>query len=177
MRFGCAIARRHVIAWNDGELRGLTLRLLRSHFSSCETCRVEAEAWAKEHQRQAAAFGALFPLSSAPIDEQWACIEWRLGHENPRCGRRGFGLLRLPSRPRTLAVAAAVAAVLFASWKLAGVPQGVLLALGIKPPPVEVVRMPELFRDYAVVEELDLLEHLDTLGANEPTDPETAPNG
>lgn len=177
MGFTCVIARRHVVAWNDGELCGLTLRFVRSHYASCAKCRAVAEAWAEEQRQQALVLGALLRLADIPTDRHWTSLEQRLGQQDSIRVHRGIGLLPSAVWRRPLVAAAASAIMLLASWKLARIPEGVAIALGIKSPPPEVLRMPELFQDFALVEKLDVLEQLDALGGNESADPQSQPNG
>ncbi len=43
-----------------------------------------------------------------------------------------------------------------------GGPDTVLISLGLKSPPPAVQEQPDLFREYAIIRRLDVLEHLDT---------------
>jgi hypothetical protein len=53
-------------------------------------------------------------------------------------------------------------------------PETVLVPLGIKSPPAAVSQAPVLFKDYPVIEKLDLLEHFDTVDSIPELDDDSA---
>jgi hypothetical protein len=49
-----------------------------------------------------------------------------------------------------------------------GVLEPMLIAVGLQSPPEVVVEQPDLFRDYALFEYLDAIEHFDAVNSTEP---------
>ncbi|HTO58517.1 MAG TPA: hypothetical protein VMJ74_12015, partial [Pseudomonadales bacterium] len=88
--------------------------------------------------------------------------------------RRRATAPRATPRPSTLwlwrpALAFAVAsALLWLGSTAFDEPAAVLISVGVKAPPPKLTQHPDLFKDYAIIQDLDVLEHFDTAGADAP---------
>lgn len=162
----CRTVRENLTAWVDGELSDRWQQRIDSHLRRCSVC--EHDARALQHSvdqqrlllrqvmatptsdvhallggvRQAIAAGSM----SDAVPASWA---------GPRA-RHWF------LRPLPLALAAAMVLTITLT-EMAGGPDDVLVPLGVKAPPVAVTKKPAMFRDYAIIEQLEVLENFDTV--------------
>ncbi len=154
MKWRCWLVRRHLTAWSDSELTGHCSSRIETHLQHCPRCMAEARAvrWLVDLQRSAAGRVS----ADLELGKMWNSLVARLDEAEE--SEYVFGWTRL--RPAVVAVALLV--VCLAGFiGLAGDSEKVLIPLGIKPPPAAVSRAPVLFRDYPMIEKLDLLQHFD----------------
>jgi hypothetical protein len=135
------------------------------HLAGCAACATAAS----EVRTASAAVGATLqasPLRPLDVDAMWRRLQPQLSAPTP---------LAVPSRWRWVwrtawAVAGAAAVALWLGSRAVGGPDAVLITTGVKPPPSPLKERPDLFKDYAIIEELDVLERFDTADTEAPLD-------
>lgn len=153
---GCSPIRERLTAWLDQETSAVENREIEAHLDSCPDCSAEARvlrraiAWQKRELAVA--------LLDAPVDIDALRAGMRRQILALRTAEKRSRRRRL-FRPVALAVAAAVLLILWSA------PQSepLLVSIGIEPPPAEVARRTDKYRYLEVIENLELLEHLDAL--------------
>lgn len=152
----CRWIHDELTAYADGELHGWRALWVRRHLSHCAACGKEAAAVAASvagHRRM------LQTLVSADVAADHILDRVR---SDIRAARRVDSETRewnwIPSKRLVLAAAAAcvVVGVLY-SRSL----DPLLMVVGIENPPKIVIEKPELFVDYPLFENLDVIENLD----------------
>jgi hypothetical protein len=80
-------------------------------------------------------------------------------------------------RPIAVAGAAAMVGAILLLLSVVGGPTAVLVPLGVESPPVAVTREPELFENYRLIQQLDVLENFDTVESEPLDDDQTYQQG
>jgi anti-sigma factor RsiW len=152
----CRWIQNELTAYADGELHGWRAAWVRRHLSSCVACGKEAAAIATSVAGHRHALQALAGGDFA-ADQIFARVR-----RDIRSARAVESEERewswFPTRKLVLATAAAcvVLGVLF-SRSL----DPLLMVVGLEKPPKIVIEKPELFVDYQLFENLDVIENLD----------------
>ncbi|MBI1816996.1 MAG: zf-HC2 domain-containing protein [Deltaproteobacteria bacterium] len=155
----CAAVRRDLIAWIDGALGARHARRIAHHLETCAACAAEAESVRVSVRAQATALRATVAAESVDLDQLWRRLGPRLVDVEPdSIGWRAA--LRPLLRP-ALAIGVAAIALLVGVSSIDG-PDTVLITVGVKTPPAALQTKPELFKDYAIIQQLDVLERFDT---------------
>lgn len=169
----CAAVRQDLVGWNDGGLTTRRARQVRAHLDRCRNCAAEAEALRVSIAAQREKLQSLMSCEGvdqegAEIDRLWQQFERRARTAAPSAPREPVRWLWRP------ALAFAVAsALLWLGSAAFDEPAAVLISVGVKAPPSKLTQHPDLFKDYAVIQDLDVLEHFDTAGADVPEDAAT----
>jgi predicted anti-sigma-YlaC factor YlaD len=166
---GCEFVTENLTAWIDGALPSGASIALRNHLQGCAACARAESAARAAIDRHRRLIPRAVTLEGVDPDRVWQRLQAALQEAPDRWWR---WWLRPALMGATAAAAAAVVVLL-----LAGRPENVLVPLGIETPPIEVVQHPDLFRDYAIIEQLDALEHFDTVLAVPLEDSSSAQNG
>lgn len=174
----CTRDRDELTAHADGEVRGLAWLRLEIHLARCDSCRAEmaerraAVAWQRRalsapvhvdtERLLAAARDGLGALGAAPADPV---------RPRSQVPARGVAWVRFAfagaSVALVLLVGAAALVVQSGGWRPA------LIAIGVEPAPRQLVRQADMFRDYEIIRELEVLEFFDSV-AETPLDDERA---
>lgn len=163
----CWWFRRDLTALVDGELRSARAAGVRFHLARCQRCAALQEEIARCVAQQRRVLALVGETAGVNTEQLGRSLQARLDED--RIGSHRWGLA---SR---LAVAAAAGGLaIFISLRAL---DSVLIAAGVADPPPVVAEKPDLFRDYALFEHLDALEHFETVQAVPLEKPETAPNG
>jgi anti-sigma factor RsiW len=168
----CQDVSQDLTAWIDGELPERDCDLIREHLAACADCSAEAASLRRAIAWQQGALRAVTSLhgivtSGLKVQLQRALAEAETG--TPLWQWRpawssAWGRVALAGAALSFAVAVLL---------LAGGPGMVLMPLGLESPPAAVVQHTELFKDYPLIERLDVLEHFDTVESM-PLDDESA---
>jgi len=159
---GCHTVSQDLTAWIEGELPERRCDQIRAHLTACARCNAEAGslrmaiAWQQRALRAVtsldgiatAALRAQLQYALAEAEERTPLWRWRPAWSSI------WGRLALAGAAFSFAVVVLL---------LAGGPSMVLMPLGLESPPVAVVQHTELFKDYPLIERLDVLEHFDTV--------------
>jgi anti-sigma factor RsiW len=155
----CAAVRRDLIAWIDGALVARRAQRIARHLETCAACAAEAEAVRVSVGAQTSALRGAVAIESADLDQLWRRLGPRLVDvDTEPVGWRAA--LRPLVRP-ALAIGVAAIALLVGVSSIDG-PDTVLITVGVKAPPLALQTKPELFKDYAIIQQLDVLERFDT---------------
>jgi anti-sigma factor RsiW len=160
---GCNDFSEDLTAWIDGELPPSRRDHIRRHLAGCRHCSAEMESLHSVIAWHRHALGAL--TTAAGVDTM--ALRTRLRHA--MAAEVDAGTLEWRWRDvwtsmwARLALAGAAVSVAVAVLLLAGGPGMVLIPLGLEAPPPAVVQHTELFKDYPMIERLDVLEHFDTV--------------
>lgn len=156
--FACRVVDRNLTAWADGELAARAQRRVSRHLDTCAACATQARELQRAVQFQRQALRSLQQSTEPPDEALWRAVLRARQAESPRRAAAGWAWLR------PLAIGCAVTMFsLVAFVGAAGGPQAVLVPLGIKQPPPVVSRAPALFKEYQVIEKLEMLEHFETV--------------
>jgi len=169
---GCQNVRQDLTAWIEGELPEQRCDHIREHLAACAGCSAEAAslrmaiAWQQRALRAAmsldgmatVALGAQLQRALAATAKPTPLWPWRPAWSSI------WGRLALTGAALSFAVVVLL---------LAGGPGMVLMPLGLESPPAAVVQHTELFKDYPLIERLDVLEHFETVESM-PLDDESA---
>jgi anti-sigma factor RsiW len=166
----CWSARRNLTGWLDGELPERQARRVSRHLGTCKPCSAEAEGLRAAVDWQRRVLPCLVTVGELDASRlRFELLSAVAAAPNPT----------LPAwtpffRPIAVAGAAAlVGAILFLVSVLGG-PNAVLIPLGVESPPVAVTREPDLFENYQLIQQLDVLENFDTV-ESEPLDDDQSP--
>ncbi len=161
----CPTIKENLTAWIDGELSVGWSERIEQHLARCPSCSDEARHLRGSVELQRRLLPQLVGASASDADRLFASVRRRIAaagadEEPERWWRRvsWTGLLR----PLPMAAVAAVL-LLVTLVEVAGGPDDVLIPVGVKAPPAVVSHKPGMFRDYAIIEELDALENFDTV--------------
>lgn len=155
MTLRCWLARRHLVAWIDGELPPDPARRIEQHVVGCADCRALATQLSAAIDRQRLLLQSVREPATVDLDAAWATL-WRAAADPPAAPRPPLW------QPVFAGALAGALGVLLAAL-VSGRPRTVLVPLGIEAPPHPVAQQPQLYRDYPILEQLDALEHFDTV--------------
>lgn len=166
----CWLTRGNVTAWLDGALPESRTRRVRDHLSRCHGCSAEAARLRAALDWQRRALPRLLAVEVLDTNSLRRRLLSALAAEERPTVRPWLPRFR----PILVAGAAAMVGLILLLVSVAGGPSAVLIPLGVKSPPVAVVREPELFENYQLIQRLDALENFDTV-ESEPLDDDQAP--
>ncbi len=159
---GCRNFSEDLTAWLDGQLPDRRREQVSRHLANCTRCTAEIDSL---HAAITLQGHVLRALTVTSVDTE--ALKTRLRRTLAAEGDEGTPVWRLrdvvASLWGRLALAGAVVSVAVAVLLLAGGPGMVLMPLGLESPPPAVVQRTELFKDYPMIERLDVLEHFDTV--------------
>lgn len=150
MRAICFIVERRLTAWIDGEVHGRSGRLIARHLAHCTLCRRVEQELRAAARAGAEALRVAVPPAGVDEERAWRRLRGALAEAEAAAAAPRW-------RPRLLwvgaagALTAAAAALYLSDFGI---------ALGLREPPPAVQRYPELFRDYAFFEQLELPEEI-----------------
>jgi len=159
----CSTIRENLTAWADGELSGRWRQRVETHLERCPVCHQQASelhSVVRRHERVLRRAVAIDPVDAHRLlgGVRRALAAQDLAGIEPRIS----WVRRWILRPLPLAVAASLLLTITLT-EVAGGPDDVLVPLGVKDPPAEVSKKPVMFRDYAIIEQLEVLENFDTV--------------
>jgi anti-sigma factor RsiW len=167
----CDWVHENLTAWIDGELPMRERAALQQHLETCGPCTAEARDLRAAIGLQRRVLGQMTGAGAIETEPLWRKVRLALVEaERPRAP--WWGWLRQPFAMAGATVAAALLILL-----IAGGPRAILVSLGIESPPTAVAREPELFKDYPLIEQLDALEHFDTVQSVPLDEEPTSQNG
>lgn len=169
---GCHNVSQDLTAWIEGELPERRYDHIREHLSGCARCSAEADSLRTAIAWQARALRAVTSLDGIAAVPSRARLQRALAAEAEKRTPLWGGLAWSPTWGR-LALAGAALSFAAVVLLLAGGPGMVLMPLGLESPPAAVAQHTELFKDYPLIERLDVLEHFDTVESM-PLDDESA---
>lgn len=146
---------------------------MQRHLATCGTCSAEAErirATVDWHRR---ALPCLVSAAEVNPDPLRIKLLSALAAEPERTSSAWTSVFR----PLALAGAAVVAGAILLVLSEMGGPRAVLIPLGVQSPPVAVTREPDLFENYQLIQELDVLENFDTVESEPLDDDQTLQQG
>ena len=150
-------------AWVDGALPAPRHSLLSQHLTQCARCAAEVEGLRTAITWQQQALRGLATLDDLDPHALTVRLQRELAAEAdgqvPAWGIRHVWA----SMWGRLALAGAAVSLAAIVLLLAVGPGMVLMPLGLESPPPAVVQRTELFKDYPLIERLDVLEHFDTV--------------
>lgn len=159
-RMRCQKARDNLTAWLDGALSSRWDEKLRQHLAGCSVCTAAADSLRKSIASQRNLLVAVAGPPTVNVPQLWVQLQReRAAADTPVVPARLWWL-----RPAAFA-SAAVAASVVGFVGVAGGPEAVLIPLGVKAPPPAVKRAPVMFKEYSIIQKLDILEHFDTVEA------------
>ncbi len=152
----CKAAHADLTAWLDGELPAGRAQRVARHVDSCAVCAAEAGTLRASVAEQREVLHAQLGAVAVDLDAMWHRLRPRLV-ETERVVSEPSGWLWRP----TLVLAASCLVVMLGVTAVGG-PDTVLISVGLEAPPAPLVRKPDLFKEYAVIEKLDVLERFET---------------
>ncbi|HUI27858.1 MAG TPA: zf-HC2 domain-containing protein [Candidatus Kryptonia bacterium] len=160
----CSTVRANLVAWIDGGLSARSMRRMQAHLDRCRSCAAEAASLRAETAVQRDRLRSLLLTERIDVDRLWQQLDRRLRAtvRQPRPRRSAVWLWR-----PALAFAVASGLLWVGSTAFDG-PAAVLISVGVKAPPAKLTQHPDLFKDYAIIQDLDVLEHFDTAGVDSP---------
>jgi anti-sigma factor RsiW len=170
---GCHNVSQDLTAWIEGELPERRCDCIREHLTACARCSAEADslrlaiAW---QQRALRAVTSVHGIATVALRARLRLDIAAEAEERTLLGRWRHAWVPMWGR---LALAGAAFSLAVVALLLAGGPAMVLMPLGLESPPAAVVQHTELFKDYPLIERLDVLEHFDTVESI-PLDDESA---
>ena len=160
----CASVRPNLVAWIDGGLSARQARRVHSHLERCHSCAAEATALRAEMVGQGERLRSHLLAEGADVDRLWEQLERRL-RATQRVPKQRQSTVWLWRPALGFAVASAL---LWVGSTAFDEPAAVLISVGVKAPPPKLTQHPDLFKDYAIIQELDVLEHFETAGGELP---------
>lgn len=154
----CDGARADLVAWVDGALPTRRARQLARHLDACQQCASEGASVRASARQQQTLLRSLTGAETVDVDDLWRRMRLRLAAE-PEPARRSLSL-RWLWRP-ALAFAVTLA-VVWGGVTTLGDHDALLISTGVKSPPKKLEEKPDLFKEYAVIEELEVLERFHT---------------
>ncbi len=159
----CQDFREDLTAWVEGQLPASEQERISDHVRQCLQCAAEAESlrsvivWQRRALQALAASDGIDPLA----------LKARLRRElttaaDDRVPRWSLRDLWTTAVGR-LALAGAAVSVAALILLLTVGPGMVLMPLGLEAPPPAVTQQTDFFKDYPLIERLDVLEHFDTV--------------
>lgn len=163
----CAKIRENLTAWIDSELSRRWNDRVRRHLDTCAACAAEADSLRAAIAEQRRTLARVLALDNFDTTVLRAQLQHALD-ARADVGRwwkaPGWDWSPWAWLARPVAVAGTVLAVAtIGAVVFAGGPRAVLIPLGVESPPAAVTREPELFKDYPLIQRLDVLENFDTV--------------
>jgi len=158
----CRVVQKNLTAWIDGELPRRRGERMQRHVATCAQCAGEAEGLRAAIGAQRRAFATVTAVSDIAPGAQWLQLQSAMRRAEPERVPIWGWVRSWVLHPLPLTGAAVAAAVLLL-FLMAGGPAAVLIPLGVESPPVAVKANPELFRNYPLIQHLDVLENFDTV--------------
>jgi anti-sigma factor RsiW len=152
----CDSVRKELTAWVDGELSPRREEQVRRHLRSCPVCGAEAKAMRTAVEQQQQGLRRLDVAGDTDVPALYESLRRRLAQTRPR---PPWWTLHL-NPGRVVSAVAVAAAALTLAW-MAGGTDAILIPLGLETPPPALAGQAELFKDYAVIQHLEVLESLD----------------
>jgi anti-sigma factor RsiW len=160
---GCHNLSEDLTAWIEGQLLPRQHERIRLHIAHCVRCAREIDSLRAAIAWQQHALRAVTALDGVDT----SVLKARLRHDLAKDAASATPAWNLrhvwASMWGRLALAGAAAVVVAIVFLLAGGPGMVLMPLGLESPPPAVAQQTELFKDYPLIERLDVLEHFDTV--------------
>jgi anti-sigma factor RsiW len=151
----------------DGELSARRRARIERHLQRCSRCAAEAREMHATVALQQRALRIIVAEGVVDPTPLWAGMQSGIRDAAATIDRRWIpARLRAPTWPGLLqpaVLAGATLAVLVTFLLAVGGPQMVLIPLGVESPPPAITRQTELFKDYPLIEQLEALEHFDTV--------------
>lgn len=169
---GCHNVSQDLTAWIEGELPERRCDHIREHLRTCVRCSAEAGSLRMAIAWQQRALSAVTTVDDLAIVALRARLQSGLVEAEERTTLWRWRPVWSSMWAR-LAFAGAAVSFAVVVVLLAGGPGMVLMPLGLESPPAAVVQHTELFKDYPLIERLDVLEHFDTVESM-PLDDESA---
>ena len=160
----CSAVQPMLVAWIDGGLTGRSARQVAAHLQHCRACASEAQTLRTTIAAQREMLQSRLSAETVDVDRLWQQFSRRARTVEHRPARREFASWLW--RP-ALAFAVASGLLWVGSTAFEG-PAAILISVGVKAPPPKLTQQPDLFKDYAIIQELDVLEHFDTAGVDLP---------
>ncbi len=159
----CRSVTEDLSAWIEGQVSRRRDDRIRRHLAACAPCAAEAESLRAAIAWQRRALRAVATVNDLDAGPLWLQVRRILVAQVDE-GRRPWRFLR-PVWPHwgRVALAGAALSVAASVLFLVGGPGMVLIPLGLESPPSAVARHTELFKEYPLIEQLDVLEHFDTV--------------
>lgn len=153
MLWWCWTIRRDLTALVDAELAPRRDAAVRAHLDRCGDCAERYRDADKGVMQQRELLPLAAGLADVPVESLLRQVTRRTVNDSERFRRQWW-------QPAAVAAMAAVALVVVTGF---GLLDPALIAVGLQDPPEVVAEQPELFRDYALFEYLDALEHFDDI--------------
>ena len=150
-------------AWVDGQLPARQHARVGEHVMHCVHCAAEADSLRMTIAWQQRALQAVAELEGVDALALKARLRRGLAAEGDEAVAAWSLRHVWTSMWGRLALAGAAVSVAAVILMLVGGPAMVLIPLGIESPPPAVAQHTELFKDYPLIERLDVLEHFDTV--------------
>jgi len=174
---GCHDFSEDLTAWIDGQLTERRQNQVRRHLAACNCCSAQVDDLRAAIAWQRSALRAITTADGVDAAASQARLRRAIAAEADE-GTLAWSLRDVwASMWGRLALAGAAVSVAVAVLLLAGGPGMVLMPLGLEPPPPAVVQHTELFKDYPMIERLDVLEHFDTVESVPLDDEDAAQRG
>jgi len=162
----CQDARADLVAWVDGELRPRRAQRVGDHLGNCDSCSREAQALRSSiHFQRSFLRAGSDSAAAVDIDALWRRLQPVLRAAVPETPPRR-AVVSWMWRP-ALGFGVAFLALWVGVSALGG-SDTVLISLGLESPPPALRQEPDLFREYAIIRQLDILEHLDNVESPAP---------
>jgi anti-sigma factor RsiW len=152
----CDSVRKQLTAWVDGELGRRQRERIRRHLQSCPDCRAEADSIRIAVQRQQHGLRRVSGASGTDVAAMYRSLQRRLA-DTPHY-RAGWSAR--VTATRLVSALTAAAAAMTITW-MAGGMDAILIPLGLETPPPALTGRADLFKDYPVIQYLDVLETLE----------------
>ena len=170
---GCRSYGVDLTAWIEGQLPHQRAGRIGQHVIECAACAAEVDSLRSAIQWQRRALHAVTAIHDIDSASMRAQLRRGLAAQADEVGL-ARGLRRVwSSMWGRMALAGAAASVAAIVLILVGGPGMVLIPLGLESPPPAVTRHTEFFKDYPLIEQLDVLENFDTV-ESVPLDDESA---
>jgi anti-sigma factor RsiW len=161
---GCQDFSEDLTAWVEGQLPGWQQERMSEHLRHCLQCATEADSlrcaitWQRRALQAVAALDGVDPLA-LQAKLRRALTTAAANDRAPAWGLRDLWATTLGR----LALAGATVSIAALVLLLALGPGMVLMPLGLEAPPPAVAQQTDFFKDYPLIERLDVLEHFDTV--------------
>ena len=174
---GCQDFREDLTAWAEGQLPARQHERISEHVTHCAHCAAEADslrsaiAWQQRALRAVASMDGVDPLAlSARLRRELTAVA---NDKAPAWSLRDVWATMVGR----LVLAGAAVSVAAAVLLLKIGPGMVLMPLGLEAPPPAVTQQTDFFKDYPLIERLDVLEHFDTVESVPLDDDSTSQHG
>jgi anti-sigma factor RsiW len=164
----CRSVEPDLVAWIDGALPDRRARRVAVHVEGCPTCGAAAGSLRASARAQSRALRRHLADRPPDVDRMWRHTRASLADVPPQ-PRWNLAWVVRPA----VAFAVSLAFVLGLGVTAVGGPETVLISLGVEEPPLPLEKKPDLFKEYSIIEELDVLERFDTADVDRMLDPVT----